>query len=180
MVLGPKEILRLVKEKDLIKGLSDRELFNPESCTFDIRIKEISTLQGKAFLGIKERQTPQHVLLASYEGKEGNIITLEPGQYYATESIETFKMPDNLFGIVKPRSTLFRSGIILRAGVIDPGYEGPIHPALYNASPIPFKLEMGARYIQVFFMEIKGDLVRKYEGQWQGGRKHALVKERQN
>ena len=180
MVLGPKHILKLVQTKGLISNLSERELYNPESCTIDIRIKEISQLQGEGFLGIAERQTPKHKLLASYKGKEGEIVTLLPGEFYATESIEIFKMPADLFAIVKPRSTLFRSGIILRAGVIDPGYEGPIHPALYNASKLPFKLEMGARYIQVFFMEIKGSLIRKYEGQWQGGRKHALVKEKQN
>jgi len=180
MVLGPKIILELVKEQQLITGLSERELFNPESCTIDLRIKEISQLKGKAFLGIEERYTPEHILLAKYEGKPGNIVTLQPGEYYATETIEEFNMPDDLFAIVKPRSTLFRCGIMLRAGVLDPGYRGSLHPGLYNASHIPFELELGARYIQIYFMEIKGGLVRKYEGQWQGGRKAALKKEKQN
>lgn len=180
MVIGPKLILELVNKQKLITNLSDRELFNPESCTIDLRIKEISQLKGKAFLGIEDRITPEHVLMAKFKGKSGTIITLQPGEYYSTETIEEFNMPDNLFAIVKPRSTLFRSGIMLRAGVLDPGYKGPLHPGLFNASHIPFEIELGARYIQVYFMEIKGDLVRNYGGQWQGGRKSALVKEKQN
>lgn len=180
MIIGPKIILELVKTKGLISKLSERELFNPESCTIDLRIKELSQLSGPAFLGIEERYTPEHKSIAKYDGKPGNIVTLEPGEYYVTETIEEFNMPEDLFGIVKPRSTLFRSGLILRAGVIDPGYKGPLHPAIYNASHIPVKLEMGARFCQVYFMEIKGELVRKYEGQWQGGRKAAVKKEKQN
>jgi deoxycytidine triphosphate deaminase len=180
MVLGSKKLLRLVKEKKLIEGLSERELNNPESCVFDLRIKEISQLKGEGFLGIDDRQTPEHNLLKKYEGKPGAFIILEPGEYYVTESIEVVNMPNNLFGIVKPRSTLFRSGVMLRAGVIDPGYSGTLHPGLFNASKNKFKLELGARYIQVFFFEIDGGLVRSYEGQWQGGRKAALKKEKQN
>lgn len=179
MVLGTKKLLELVKEKKLIEDLSERELTNPESCVFDIRIAEISRLEGSGFLGINERSTPEHELLASYNGKPGNIFVLKPGEYYVTQSIEKFNMPDNLFAIVKPRSTLFRSGIIMRAGVIDPGYSGTLHPALYNASDVEFKLELGARYLQVFFMEVAGSNVRSYQGQWQGGRKTATKKEQQ-
>jgi dUTP pyrophosphatase len=179
MVLGTKYLLSLVNEQSLIEGLSERELTNPESCVFDIRIGEISRLKGRGFLGIDERKTPQHELIAKYEGNPGTVVTIKPGEYYATESIETFHMPDNLFALVKPRSTLFRSGIIMRAGVVDPGYNGKIHPALYNASNVDLDIELGARYLQVFFFEVKGDMVRTYEGQWQGGRKAARKVETQ-
>jgi len=130
MVLGSKRLLELVKKQNLIENLSERELTNPESCVFDIRIKEISQLKGKGFLGIEDRQTPEHIVLAKYQGKPGVKFLMKPGSYYVTESVEIFHMPQNLFAIVKPRSTLFRSGIMLRAGVIDPGYDGPLHPAL--------------------------------------------------
>lgn len=180
MVLGSIRILELVKTRNLIANLSDRELTNPESCAIDLRIKEISRLQGKGFLGIEDRQTPDHVVLATFPNKPGTRFSLQPGEYYATETVETVHMPDNLFAIVKPRSTLFRSGIMLRAGVVDPGYSGGLHPGLFNASKEPFTIELGARYVQIYFMEISGGNVRNYEGQWQGGRKSAVIKEKQN
>jgi len=47
MVIGTKKLLKLIKEKNLIENLSERELTNPESCVFDIRIKELSQLKGE-------------------------------------------------------------------------------------------------------------------------------------
>lgn len=179
MVIGTTKLLKLVKKYNFIEDLSERELENPESCVFDLRINELSVLEGEAFLGIDTRQTPEHKVIARFDNKPGNIVSLLPGEYYSTETVETINMPEDIFGIVKPRSTLFRSGIMMRAGVIDPGYKGKLHPSLFNASKINFKLEMGARYLQVFFMYIDGSIVRKYEGQWQGGRKSALISEKQ-
>ena len=59
MVLGIKELLKLVKESNLVENLSERELTNPEGAGFDLRLGELYKLQGgKAFLGEFERETP--------------------------------------------------------------------------------------------------------------------------
>ncbi len=173
MLIGSKEVLRLIKEKKLIEGLSKRELENPEGCKFDLRIKSVSKPVGEGFVGVNDRKTPKFELMASFDagmGDEQESFTIKPGEYFNTESLEFLNLPEDMFGVIKPRSTLFRSGIIMRAGVIDPGYSGEVHPALFNASQNDFTIQMGARYMSVFFMRIEGDLVRSYEGQWQGGR----------
>ncbi|KKP65265.1 MAG: Deoxycytidine deaminase, partial [Candidatus Roizmanbacteria bacterium GW2011_GWC2_35_12] len=36
MILGPKILLKLVKEKNLVEGLADRELTTPEGAGFDL------------------------------------------------------------------------------------------------------------------------------------------------
>jgi hypothetical protein len=38
---------------------------------------------------------------------------------------------------------------------------------------------MGARFAQVFFLEVKGRPVNKYRGQWQGGRATTKGREKQ-
>jgi deoxycytidine triphosphate deaminase len=53
--------------------------------------------------------------------------------------------------------------------VVDPGYKGAVHPGLYNAGGVPVTIELGARYINAMFIEIKGES-KSYRGQWQGGR----------
>ena len=78
-------------------------------------------------------------------------------------------VPLNLVGIVKPRTTLHRSGIITRVSVADPGYSGELHPAIFNAGPCDVELELGARYVNIMFLEVKGG-GSSYRGQWQGGR----------
>lgn len=169
MIIGVDELLRRAREENLVENLSARELKNPEGAGFDLRIGKLFRLKSQGFLGIDERETPQVELVASYDLDARTSFTINPGEYFLTETIETFNMPLNLLAIVKPRTTLHRSGVLTRVSIVDPGYSGNIHPALYNAGPMPFKIELGARYVNVMFFEIKGR-GSAYRGQWQGGR----------
>lgn len=169
MILGIDELLRRVREEDLVERLSLRELENPEGAGFDLRIGKLFRLQGRGFLGIDERETPGVELVAAYDAAKRESFIIKPGEYFLTETIETFHMPLDLLAIMKPRTTLHRSGIITRVSIVDPGYSGTIHPALYNAGLLPFEIELGARYVNVMFFEIKGR-GSGYRGQWQGGR----------
>lgn len=178
MILGPKKLLALVKKIKLVENLSERELKNPEGAGFDLRLGKVFKLKGDSFLGIEERKTPDVVLVAEFNPKKKSSITIKPGELYLTETYEKFNMPLGLVGILKPRTTLQRSGVIARMAVVDPGYSGTVHPVLYNGGPANVTIELGARYIFTMFMEIKGE-GSKYRGQWQGGRVAAVKKEKQ-
>ena len=171
MILGVSELLRLVKEENLVEGLSERELTNPEGAGLDLRLGKLFRLEGRGFLGIDERETPQGVLVAEYDLAKRSSFVIKPGDYFLTETVEQFHMPLGLLAIVKPRTTLHRSGILTRVSIVDPGYSGPIHPAIYNAGPVEVEIELGARYVNAMFLEVKGG-GSQYRGQWQGGRIH--------
>ncbi|HUY69405.1 MAG TPA: hypothetical protein VMU70_00015 [Candidatus Tyrphobacter sp.] len=83
MVLGIKELHRLVEEKKLVEGLSDRELKEPEGAGFDLRIGELYALSGLGFLGITERETPSVEILASHEVDGAKRVILAPKTYYS-------------------------------------------------------------------------------------------------
>lgn len=178
MILGPKLLLTLVKKKKLVENLADRELNNPEGAGFDLRLGKVFKMKGNSFLGIDERKTPDVKLVAEFNPKKKSKIVIKPGELYLTETYEKFNMPLDLVGILKPRTTLQRSGIIARMAIVDPGYSGTVHPLLYNAGPATVTIELGARYIFAMFMEIKGK-GSQYRGQWQGGRVAATKKEKQ-
>ncbi len=169
MILGAAEILRLVKEKRLVENLSERELTSPEGAGFDLRLARLFRLKGQGFLGITERQTPDVELAAEYNPDKTQSIVIKPGEYFLTETIEKLNIPLDLLGIVKPRTTLHRSGIITRVSIADPGYSGSLHPGIYNAGGVPIEIELGARYVNIMFFEVKGGGAQ-YRGQWQGGR----------
>ena len=57
MVLGPSELLKLVKKIKLVENLSERELNNPEGAGFDLRLGEVYKITGSAFLGETHRKT---------------------------------------------------------------------------------------------------------------------------
>lgn len=178
MILGPKQLLKLVKEIKLVEGLSERELTNPEGAGFDLRIGAVYKIKGKGFLGETERQTPNSILLVEYNKGRKNKITFKPGDFYLVQTIESFNMPDNLTANFKPRTTTFRSGLFLRTGNVAPGYKGPVTFGMSNEGPSRVTIEMGARFAHVQFFEVAGG-GNMYRGQWQGGRVSATKREKQ-
>ncbi len=170
MILGHSELRKLMKKHALVTGLAERELESPEGCVFDLRLDKVFELKGKAFIGIEERETPDLVELAAYDPKRVTKFVFEPGKYYLTKTIEEVDLPKNITAIIKPRGTTVRSGLMLRAWIADPGYRGALYFGMFNAGNISVEMELGARFVQVFFVEIKGEAVNLYRGQWQGGR----------
>jgi len=167
-MIGTKELLRLVKTKNLVENLSDRELTNPEGAGFDLRVGEAFLIeQSDSFLGIEDRNTPGVVSFAKY-GKEKGII-LKPGNFILVKTIEKVNMPNDLAGIFRPRSTLQRSGIALFTAACSPGYSGELTFGMANLGKNNFKLEMGARILHMMFFKTSQNH-SSYRGQWQGGR----------
>lgn len=183
MVLGPKELLKLVKKIKLVEGLSERELTNPEGAGFDLRLGEVYKISGDAFLGVTERHTAEVTLVAKYEEtksekRKAKNIVIKPGEFYLIKTIEDVNMPDNLTASITPRSTTYRSGLMIRTGNVPPGYCGGLTFGLKNEGPVIVNIEMGARIVHIQFHEVKGT-GNKYRGQWQGGRVTTTKKEKQ-
>ncbi len=176
MILGPKALLELVKTQKLVEGLSERELSNPEGAGFDLRLGEVYKIVGEAFLGETERKTAEIELVEEYKKGQKRSVTIKPGEFYLTKTIETVNVPQNLTASVTPRSTTYRSGLVLRVGNVAPGYSGGLTFGLSNAGPISVTIEMGARFVHIQFHEVSGG-GSLYRGQWQGGRVTAKKKE---
>ncbi len=178
MILGPKILLKLVKEKKLVEGLDKRELTNPEGAGFDLRLGEIYRISGKAFLGVTERETPKIKLVTKYEKNKKKTIMIKPGDFFLATTIETVNTPLNITINFKPRTTTFRSGLFLRTGNVAPGYCGKLTFALKNEGPISVKMEMGSRIVHAQFEWVDGG-GSQYKGQWQGGRVTTKKREKQ-
>lgn len=186
MILGPKKLLQLVKTKKLVEGLAERELTNPEGAGFDLRLGEVYKIKGSAFLGETERKTPDIKLVAKYEKSRGarsgsarkNVIKIKPGNFFLVKTMEKINLPVNLSATIIPRTTTFRSGLFIRTGPVQPGYQGELTFGLKNEGPVTVTIEMGARFVHILFQEVKGG-GSMYRGQWQGGRVSALKREKQ-
>ncbi len=178
MILGPKHLLKLVKTKKLVEGLSERELTNPEGAGFDLRLGEVYKILGDAFLGEVHRKTAEIELVKKFDEKKKESIKIKPGDFFLVKTIESVNMPFDLTASITPRSTTYRSGLFLRTGNVPPGYCGGLIFGLKNEGPITVEIEMGARIVHIQFSEVKGG-GSLYRGQWQGGRVTARKKEKQ-
>jgi deoxycytidine triphosphate deaminase len=178
MVLGIKELLKSVKNKKLVENLSERELKNPEGAGFDFRIGEIYEISGGGFLGIEERKTPKVKLVAKYNPKKKKSFIFKPGKYYLMKTIEKVNTPENILILFRPRSTLYRSGMMIFTGNVSPGYKGELVFGIINLGNCDIKIELGARVVHAMFFQVKGK-TNLYRGQWQGGRITTKKKEKQ-
>ncbi len=172
MILGIKELHKLVKEQKLVENLCDREKNSPEGAGFDLRLGEVFELEGEGFLGIEERNTPDSKSVAVYDPnkkEEKNYFVFKPGKYHLIKTVETVNLPVTLSGMILPRTTLFRSGLGLFNGFVGPGYSGGLTFGICNFGPSDVKISLGARVVHIVFHEISGEGTQ-YRGQWQGGR----------
>ncbi len=181
MIIGIKKLHQLVEKEGLVENLCDREINNPEGAGFDLRLGEVYSIDGEGFLGVEERNTPEIKLLDSYsqeKKEENNFFVFNPGEYHLIKTIEKVNLPDNLSGIIFPRTTLFRSGLSLFNGIVQPGYSGELTFGLLNNGKFPIKISFGARIVHITFHDILGE-GSSYRGQWQGGRVSTDGKEKQ-
>ena len=178
MILGISELRKLVAEKKLVEGLCDRELKSPEGAGFDLRLGEVFELSGNGFLGIEERKTPDIVLVAKFDKDKTARFVFEPGKYYLIKTIEKVNTPEDLLVLFRPRTTIFRSGLMIFTGNASPGYCGELTFGMANLGQGKIEIEMGARVVHAMFYRIEGQ-ANLYKGQWQGGRVATAGKETQ-
>lgn len=126
MILGPKKLLELVEKENLVTGLDKRELENPEGAGFDLQLGAAHKITGgAAYIGRTERETPTIETIATYQKGKTSEITIKPGDYLLLQTLEEIHLPTDLTAQIKPRTTTFRSGLIIRTGAVQPGYEFP-------------------------------------------------------
>ena len=173
MIISPK----IAHDNDWISGVNKREAFNPEGAGIDLSIDSLYMLNGGygAILG-DERQTPTAVPVPWRKNRDSGLWLAElpnvvnhPRSVFVMQTRENVYMPANISGTVTPRSTLYRSGVVLTCGNVAPGYEGPLTFGLLNFGPGTFLLSMFARVAHIQFMEVDEE-VGEYRGQWQHGR----------
>ncbi|RLE46771.1 hypothetical protein DRJ25_03705 [Candidatus Woesearchaeota archaeon] len=168
MLLGFDKLKELVRNAKLLEDLPDSELEKKGGVSFDLRLGEVHEFTGEGFLGINERKTPDTRILGKFSEEETKKVVLEPGKYYVVKTIEKVNTPKYLAFKMIPRSTLFRSGLLLLGGLGDPGYCGEITMGLLNLNKFPFTIELGSRIANIVFHKVDGK-TEEYEGKYQGG-----------
>ncbi len=134
MIVGEK-----ILEYELIDNVDRTALKNS---TYNLRIGEIIPIGKQA---IRERHKRKDPLTVYY---------VEPREMVWVVSKETLKMPKTVTGVATLRTHLTSQGILaLSAGIIDPGYKGPISTALINFSDRPRRIEAGYGFMRIAFFE---------------------------
>ena len=98
-------------------------------------------------------------------------ILIPPNSFALASSMEYFKMPRHVTGLVTAKSTYARSGLGTPSSVLEGGWRGNLVMEFANHSNLPIKLYANSGAAQILFFEGEEPEIsyaegkRKYQGQ---------------
>ena len=146
---------------------------------YDLSLKEVSRIGistagaaynvdrggkiGKVLINQTELTNYSPVSKTSLDGNIGWL--LYQGAYDIT-FWEGCKIPSNLVGLIRQRSSMLRNGTVLHSSVFDPGFETEFMGTVMVVNETIF-IEADARVAQIYFHSCE-EVKELYNGQWQG------------
>ena|ERR1700761_1406021 len=163
---------RLLTLRNIIKKVRSTEI-QVQPCGVDLTLRRVLTWTSSGVVDFdNSRRKNAGTKEIPFESdapanpEDPGFIDLSPGSYLVefNESVDT---PLDVMGQVYVRSSLFRSGAMLSAGVMDSGYNGAMGALLQVSNPFGLRLYKNARLAQIVFHEIS-EPVEGYKGDYQG------------
>jgi dUTP pyrophosphatase len=165
-VLGRAELERRIQsERPLVSGWLDLTAqLQPNG--FDLTLQEIGRLAGAGTIGIDNANRVLPDLQPIPFDADGYVM-LGPGPYQIVYN-EIVDLPNDLMALGRPRSSLCRCGVTVHTAVWDAGYRGRSTSLLVVDNPDGFRLQRGARVMQLVFFGLMETVERGYQGIYQG------------
>ncbi len=97
---------------------------------------------------------------------------LHPGEFVLGVTYETVSVPPILVAELKGKSSTGRLGLMIHAtaGLIDPGWKGPLTMELSNVGPVSISLYKGMWIGQIVFQQLYSPADRPYGSEGLGSR----------
>jgi dUTP pyrophosphatase len=164
-VLGRDSIARLILgTPSLIEGyLSLEDQLQPNG--FDLTLREISELLTPGSMGQDSEQREISDTLTVGFDREG-WLQLAPGSYLITLN-EVVALPLDIMALGRSRSSLLRSGVSVHTAVWDAGYQGRSQALLVVHHPAGYRIQKGARLMQLVFWRLSRPVAQGYRGRYQ-------------
>ena len=161
-VLSREELyLALAATPPLVEDLDQALQLQPNG--IDIRVERMDRLTSRAVLGVHERAPAARSEIAT----DGDgWWDLDPGAYVIRYR-ERVNLPNDVMAFARPRSSLLRSGVAIHTAVWDAGYSGQGEGLLSVLAPAGYRLQRGARVVQLVFVRLGTATAEGYHGAYQ-------------
>ncbi len=133
---------------------------------FDITLQEVGRLVSAGSIGA-EGSGRELSATERLEFDRDGWLHLDPGPYLITFN-EVVNLPLDLMALGRPRSSLLRSGVSVHTGVWDAGYRGRSQALLVVQHSSGYRLQRGARLVQLVFFRLANPASQGYQGRFQG------------
>lgn len=156
MVLATSKLKKRNKKENIVTPLND---FQIRGSSIDLTLGEIAKIKktDKA-INLFDIDCDDSLCDDIYE--EINLAQgyeLKPLHYLYASSAEKISIPNDLCGIILPRSSFTRIGLILPNSLYaNPGYKGHLPIIIFNASNSNIIIPPYIRIMQLVLLELKG------------------------
>ena len=132
---------------------------------FDLTLREVARLTSPGSMGADSEQRT----LSDTEKLEfgpDQWRHLAPGSYLITFN-EIVNLPLDLMTLGRTRSSLLRSGVSIHTAVGDAGYRGRFQALMVVHHTSGYRLQLGARVMQLVFVRLAHAVSQGYQGRFQ-------------
>ncbi|MEK7859780.1 MAG: deoxyuridine 5'-triphosphate nucleotidohydrolase [Chloroflexota bacterium] len=164
-VLSREELrAALAADPPLVEGIDPATQLQPNG--IDIRVDRVQRLTSPALLGAADA-VREPAAREDVKADADGWWDLHAGAYVVTYQ-EKVNLPPDLIALARPRSTLLRSGVAIHAAVWDAGYSGRGEGLLSVLNPRGYRLQRGARVLQLVFFRLGVPAAEGYRGRYHG------------
>ena len=169
MILNDREITRLAKEHAMIEPFAEGAKrpgvisYGVTSFGYDMRVADEWVQFANKI--IDPKKSPRKTTMTN------NAPIIAAGEFVLCRSVEYFRMPEDVVGVVVGKSTYARCGLIVNCTPMEPGWHGHLTIELHNASQHAIKVYANEGIAQVMFHRGERPAVTyadkggKYQGQ---------------
>lgn len=151
-----KWIRDLANKSDMISPFCDTQVskgvvsYGLSSYGYDIRVSD----KFKIFTNINATLVdPKNFDTSNVVNFQGDTCIVPPNSFALAQTVEYFKIPDDVLAICVGKSTYARCGIIVNVTPFEPGFEGNITIEISNTTPLPAKIYANEGIAQVLFFQ---------------------------
>jgi len=116
---------------------------------YDLRLDRTYRLPATGL----EPLDPHCVSEKDFETRSADAILIPPGHFILGRSLEYFRMPKKVLGLVFGKSTYARCGVLVNVTPLEPEWTGFLTISIANCGSRPAVLHAGQGIAQVIFVE---------------------------
>jgi dUTP pyrophosphatase len=173
-VLAGGDLLEALQaEPPLVEGLIDPKV-QVQPNGIELTLESIEALVGPGSLAFDNRDRTLAKTRRVAFGEDG-WVDLAAGAYRVRFN-EVVHIPDDVFAIARPRSSLQRSGVSVQTALWDSGFQGFSESLLVVHNRHGFRVRSGARLIQLIFFKMLKEVEEPYAGDYRAATQAELFR----
>ena len=154
MVLGTSELQKLIHTFTCINENNIR------SSSIDLSLSETAKIRNDQDINLFESYDDSSLETIYETINLAKGYQLKPLTYMYASTCEKVSIPENMCGIIFPRSSFARIGLIMPLSFYaNPGYEGHLPIIIFNASSSNITIPPYIRIAQLLLLEVKGNAI---------------------